>query len=228
MLDCDRVTMRLGVVELWRIDGSWAGGCSGLGGAYGLLDDLFTTCVKVVVVVAFLFSPSTSSFKAMRSFQGYANSFIDSPCSSLDNIRKFSYKELRIATYNFDRSTKIGRGGFGVVYKGILKDGTQVAVKALCAESKQGVREFLTEINTISNVRHRNLVELIGCCLEKARQRSSTGNKGPRFALKTGQNCFGVLVLETISGRSSSTQAGVQRRKFCWNGHGSSTKRGDC
>nr|XP_043622730.1 cold-responsive protein kinase 1-like isoform X2 [Erigeron canadensis] len=81
---------------------------------------------------------------------------------SLDNIRKFSYKDLRIATYNFDRSTKIGRGGFGVVYK----DGSQVAVKALCAESKQGDREFLTEINTISNVRHQNLVELIGCCIE--------------------------------------------------------------
>lgn len=87
---------------------------------------------------------------------------------SLDNVRKFSYKELRLATYNFDRSTKIGRGGFGVVYKGILKDGTQIAVKALCAESKQGVREFLTEINTISNVRHQNLVELIGCCVEGA------------------------------------------------------------
>ncbi|KAJ0456168.1 putative protein kinase RLK-Pelle-DLSV family [Helianthus annuus] len=85
---------------------------------------------------------------------------------SLDNIRNFSYKELQLATHNFDRSTKIGRGGFGVVYKGILKDGTQVAVKTLCAESKQGVREFLAEINTISNVRHRNLVELIGCCVE--------------------------------------------------------------
>ncbi|XP_071714501.1 putative serine/threonine-protein kinase isoform X1 [Rutidosis leptorrhynchoides] len=87
---------------------------------------------------------------------------------SLDNIRKFSYKELQVATYNFDRSTKIGRGGFGIVYKGILKDGTQVAVKTLSVESKQGVREFLTEINTISNVRHRNLVELIGCCVEGA------------------------------------------------------------
>ncbi|MFS8015248.1 putative protein kinase RLK-Pelle-DLSV family [Helianthus anomalus] len=85
---------------------------------------------------------------------------------SLDNIRNFSYKELQLATHNFDRSTKIGRGGFGVVYKGILKDGTQVAVKTLCAESKQGVREFLAEIDTISNVRHRNLVELIGCCVE--------------------------------------------------------------
>lgn len=85
---------------------------------------------------------------------------------SLDNIRKFSYKELRLATDDFNKSTKIGRGGFGVVYKGILKDGKQVAVKALCAESKQGVREFLTEINTISNVKHLNLVELIGCCVE--------------------------------------------------------------
>ncbi|KAL8248197.1 hypothetical protein R6Q59_005065 [Mikania micrantha] len=85
---------------------------------------------------------------------------------SLDNIRNFSYKELLLATYNFDRSTKIGRGGFGVVYKGILKDGTQVAVKTLGAQSKQGVREFLAEVNTISNVKHQNLVELIGCCVE--------------------------------------------------------------
>ncbi|GJX38574.1 polyubiquitin 10 [Tanacetum coccineum] len=85
---------------------------------------------------------------------------------SLDNIRIFSYEELQIATYNFDQSTKIGRGGFGAVYKGILKDGTHVAVKALCAEPKQEVREFLTEINTISNVRHRNQVELIGFCVE--------------------------------------------------------------
>ncbi|GKA72326.1 cold-responsive protein kinase 1-like protein [Tanacetum coccineum] len=52
---------------------------------------------------------------------------------------------------------------------GILKDGKQVAVKALCAESKLGVREFVTEIDMISNGRHRNLVELIGCCVEGAR-----------------------------------------------------------
>ena len=50
--------------------------------------------------------------------------------------------------------------------QGILKDGTQVAVKTLSAQSKQGVREFLTEIDTISNVKHPNLVELIGCCSE--------------------------------------------------------------
>ncbi|PSS10252.1 LRR receptor-like serine/threonine-protein kinase [Actinidia chinensis var. chinensis] len=82
------------------------------------------------------------------------------------NIKTFSYNELRAATENFHPSNKIGRGGFGTVYKGILKDGTQVAVKTLSAQSKQGVREFLTEIDTISNVTHPNLVELIGCCSE--------------------------------------------------------------
>lgn len=85
----------------------------------------------------------------------------------LGNIRNFSYNELRNVTDNFHPGNKIGQGGFGIVYKGILKDGTQVAVKTLSAESKQGAHEFLTEINTISNVRHPNLVELIGWCAEE-------------------------------------------------------------
>lgn len=84
----------------------------------------------------------------------------------LGNIHNFSHNELRNATDNFHRSNKLGQGGFGIVYKGILKDGTEVAVKTLSAESKQGVHEFLTEISTISNVRHPNLVELIGCCAQ--------------------------------------------------------------
>lgn len=109
---------------------------------------------------------SCSCFGSLRIQKKETNAHNDLEGHSLDNIRKFSYKELQQATYNFDLSTKIGRGGFGVVYKGNLKDGTQVAIKTLSAESKQGVSEFLTEINTISNVKHRNLVELIGCCVE--------------------------------------------------------------
>lgn len=54
---------------------------------------------------------------------------------------------------------------FGML-QGVLRDGTQVAVKSLSAESKQGTREFLTEINLISNIHHPNLVNLIGCCIE--------------------------------------------------------------
>ncbi|OWM81720.1 putative serine/threonine-protein kinase isoform X2 [Punica granatum] len=83
-----------------------------------------------------------------------------------NNVRLFSYNSLRSATEYFQPSSKIGGGGFGVVYKGVLRDGTQVAIKCLSAESKQGTNEFLTEINTISNIRHPNLVQLIGCCVE--------------------------------------------------------------
>lgn len=85
----------------------------------------------------------------------------------LGNIKIFSYNELRTATDNFHPRNKIGRGGFGTVYKGILKNGIQVAVKTLSAGSRQGVREFLTEIDVISNVRHANLVELLGCCVQE-------------------------------------------------------------
>lgn len=49
-----------------------------------------------------------------------------------------------------------------------MRDGTHVAIKALSAESKQGTSEFLTEINVISNIRHPNLVQLIGCCVESS------------------------------------------------------------
>ncbi|BAS83388.1 cold-responsive protein kinase 1 isoform X2 [Oryza sativa Japonica Group] len=82
------------------------------------------------------------------------------------NVRVFSLKELKLATRNFHMMNCVGRGGFGAVYKGNLKDGTQIAIKKLSAESKQGANEFLTEINVISNVRHPNLVKLIGCCVE--------------------------------------------------------------
>ncbi|GAV75473.1 Pkinase domain-containing protein [Cephalotus follicularis] len=84
-----------------------------------------------------------------------------------NSVQLLSYNSLRSATGNFNPSNKIGGGGFGLVYKqGFLRDGTQVAIKCLSAESKQGTKEFLTEINIISNIRHPNLVELVGCCIE--------------------------------------------------------------
>ncbi|KAI3997315.1 hypothetical protein MKX01_009159 [Papaver californicum] len=82
------------------------------------------------------------------------------------NVRLFSYTMLKSATESFHPSKKLGVGGFGVVYKGTLKDGTNIAVKTLSAESSQAAREFLTEIDMITNVRHPNLVQLIGCCIE--------------------------------------------------------------
>lgn len=84
----------------------------------------------------------------------------------LDNVRQFSDKELRSATDNYHSNNKIGRGGFGTVYQGTLRDGRRIAVKTLSVWSKQGVREFLAEIKTLSNVKHPNLVELIGFCIQ--------------------------------------------------------------
>lgn len=87
--------------------------------------------------------------------------------SAEKNIRLFSYAQLKSATDNFNRNNKVGRGGFGTVYKGTIQNKQDVAVKVLSAESRQGIREFLTEIDVISNVKHPNLVELIGCCVEE-------------------------------------------------------------
>ncbi|CAL0326494.1 unnamed protein product [Lupinus luteus] len=78
----------------------------------------------------------------------------------------FSLKQIKTATSNFDIENKIGEGGFGPVYKGILLDGTVIAVKKLSSRSRQGNREFVNEIGMISALQHPNLVKLYGCCIE--------------------------------------------------------------
>ncbi|OMO74813.1 hypothetical protein CCACVL1_16450 [Corchorus capsularis] len=91
---------------------------------------------------------------------------IDEEVSGIQNTKLFTYRELKMATGNFHFSNKIGEGGFGAVYKGTFRDGTMAAIKVLSADSRQGVREFLTEINVIAEIEHENLVELCGCCVE--------------------------------------------------------------
>ncbi|GAB4831830.1 hypothetical protein Ancab_005844 [Ancistrocladus abbreviatus] len=77
--------------------------------------------------------------------------------------RRYPYEELRKATNGFGDKELLGSGGFGSVYQGILpKSNVQVAVKRISNESKQGVREFLSEIESIGRLRHRNLVPLLG------------------------------------------------------------------
>ncbi|PQP96912.1 putative leucine-rich repeat receptor-like serine/threonine-protein kinase [Prunus yedoensis var. nudiflora] len=79
---------------------------------------------------------------------------------------KFTFRQLKDATNNFDKANKIGEGGFGSVYKGLLSDGTVIAVKQLSSKSKQGNREFVNEIGMISALQHPHLVKLHGCCIE--------------------------------------------------------------
>lgn len=70
-----------------------------------------------------------------------------------------------VTTNGFSQGNLIGEGGFGCVYKGLLPDGRQVAVKQLKAGSGQGEREFRAEVEIISRVHHRHLVSLVGYCL---------------------------------------------------------------
>nr|GME10980.1 U-box domain-containing protein 33 [Ipomoea batatas]GME17173.1 U-box domain-containing protein 33 [Ipomoea batatas] len=78
---------------------------------------------------------------------------------------EFSWSEIKEATSNFDPSLKIGNGGYGSVYRGMLCH-TPVAIKILNPESIQGSSEFQQEVNILSKVRHPNLVTLIGACPE--------------------------------------------------------------
>ncbi|KAL6655093.1 hypothetical protein ACP70R_005919 [Stipagrostis hirtigluma subsp. patula] len=76
-----------------------------------------------------------------------------------------SFRDIIAVTNNFDRSSLIGQGGFGKVYKGKL-EGQEVAIKRLSRSSEQGIAEFRNEIILMAKLQHRNLVRFLGCCIE--------------------------------------------------------------
>ncbi|KAL1289342.1 hypothetical protein AAHE18_20G050800 [Arachis hypogaea] len=104
--------------------------------------------------------------KALQRIQrrSYVNdtSQVELPENSL-----FELEKLATATNNFHSNNKLGQGGFGSVYKGRLEDGQEIAVKRLSKTSGQGVEEFMNEVMVISKLQHRNLVSLLGCCIER-------------------------------------------------------------
>ncbi|XP_073274096.1 serine/threonine-protein kinase PCRK1-like [Primulina huaijiensis] len=90
----------------------------------------------------------------------------------LGNLRVFTFSEIKHATKNFSRTTKLGEGGFGCVFKGVIKSSEnpsekiQVAVKQLGKRGLQGHKEWVTEVNVLGIVEHPKLVKLIGYCAE--------------------------------------------------------------
>lgn len=88
----------------------------------------------------------------------------------IEGVRDFTFKEVALATDNFNSSTQVGQGGYGKVYKGILSDKTVVAIKRAEEGSLQGEKEFLTEIKLLSRLHHRGLVSLVGYCDEEGEQ----------------------------------------------------------
>ncbi|KAI3696492.1 hypothetical protein L1987_79510 [Smallanthus sonchifolius] len=80
-----------------------------------------------------------------------------------DSSLNFKYSTIDKATGKWDESNKLGQGGFGTVYKGVLSDGREIAVKRLFFNKKFRAADFYNEVNMISSVEHKNLVRLLGC-----------------------------------------------------------------
>ncbi|XP_073296188.1 proline-rich receptor-like protein kinase PERK8 isoform X1 [Primulina huaijiensis] len=167
-----------------------AGGVAVIGGVVGFL-------ALTVVVLAVWFtnrrrkrnnrlslnyavpSPFASSQNSDSSFLGpkysaplagsaSANNYIYSTDGGIVTSRSwFTYEELSGATNEFSKDNVLGEGGFGCVYKGVLPDGREIAVKQLKAGSGQGEREFRAEVEIISRIHHRHLVSLVGYCISE-------------------------------------------------------------
>nr|WIL59919.1 nodulation protein [Melilotus officinalis] len=122
----------------------------------------------------------TSSLNKRSGFGSMLSSSITSSTSmslmstmptSILSVKTFSLSEIEKATDKFNTKRVLGEGGFGRVYSGTLEDGAEVAVKLLTRDNNQnGDREFIAEVEMLSRLHHRNLVKLIGICIEGRRR----------------------------------------------------------
>ncbi|KAH0737000.1 hypothetical protein KY290_035705 [Solanum tuberosum] len=117
--------------------------------------------ISVIVVVLVLIAILVATYLVRR----FKNADVIESWELEVGPQRYSYQELKQATRSFKDSELLGFGGFGKVYKGVLRSSNmEIAVKRISHESKQGLREFVSEISSIGRLRHRNLVQLVGWC----------------------------------------------------------------
>ncbi|PSR86396.1 Receptor-like serine/threonine-protein kinase [Actinidia chinensis var. chinensis] len=110
--------------------------------------------------------PGTGSILSSSVASSTSVSLMSTMPTSILSVKTFALAELEKATDKFSLKRVLGEGGFGRVYLGILEDRTEVAVKLLTRGNQNGDREFIAEIEMLSRLHHRNLVKLIGICVE--------------------------------------------------------------
>ncbi|KAK6264887.1 hypothetical protein SCA6_020321, partial [Theobroma cacao] len=140
---------------------------------------------------------------------------------------QFDLGTIAAATNKFSHVNKLGEGGFGQVYKGVLRNGQEIAVKRLSGRSGQGDKQFKNEVAVVAKLQHRNLVRLLGFCLERGERLlifefvpnksldcflfACSGYMSPEYAMhgqfsvKSDVYSFGVSVLEIISGKKNNS-----------------------
>ncbi|KAM0943870.1 putative protein kinase RLK-Pelle-DLSV family [Dioscorea sansibarensis] len=101
-----------------------------------------------------------------KAIRGWTDGGDESEFVSAESL-SFDLATLRDATNNFSHENELGSGGFGVVYKGVLRDGQEIAVKRLSLTSGQGLVELKNEVVLVAKLQHRHLVRLLGSCLEE-------------------------------------------------------------
>ncbi|XP_021826023.1 cysteine-rich receptor-like protein kinase 1 [Prunus avium] len=142
---------------------------------YGIESDS-EDCVKVEHIVATILSAmvlcllvlfgAVMAYKRLSKRNEVYNGPIQISISIHKNNLNFKYEMLEKATNFFDASRKLGQGGAGSVFKGVLPGGRTVAVKRLYFNTRQWVDDFFNEVNLISGIQHQNLVKLLGCSIE--------------------------------------------------------------
>ncbi|EXB75307.1 putative LRR receptor-like serine/threonine-protein kinase [Morus notabilis] len=144
---------------------------SGSGMSKGLLIGIVLGAIfcgiTIFLAVAFVLSKTYPKFQEIFVKKKQTGGKIS---CKVEGVKGFSFGELERATSSFNITCEVGKGGYGKVYKGILTDGTVVAVKRAQQGSLQGEREFFTEIELLSRVHHRNLVSLVGYCDKEREQ----------------------------------------------------------
>ncbi|XP_059282091.1 cysteine-rich receptor-like protein kinase 10 [Lycium ferocissimum] len=118
-----------------------------------------------ISILLFIFGFCWIRCRASQEFNGVEEITDADDISTVESLQ-YQLNTIRVATTNFSTDNRIGEGGFGVVYKGKLPDGQEIAVKRLSGSSGQGAEEFKNEIVLIAKLQHRNLVRLLGYCLE--------------------------------------------------------------
>ncbi|KAK1426227.1 hypothetical protein QVD17_14896 [Tagetes erecta] len=108
-----------------------------------------------------------SGFNIPNGLKALEGSLMEKDIGKNMDLDVFDLSVIVIATDNFSASNKLGEGGFGSVYKGMMVNGQEVAVKRLSQSSSQGIQEFKNEVMLIAKLQHKNLVRLLGYCFHK-------------------------------------------------------------